>query len=80
MMRAFLAALLIACTLHLAHAFDTEPAFEDPEMQRRYDDLIRELRCLQCRNYSIADSNVSLAADMRRRVRELMAEIGRAHV
>lgn len=74
MMRAFLAALLIACTLHLAHAFDTEPAFEDPEMQRRYDDLIRELRCLQCRNYSIADSNVSLAADMRRRVRELMAE------
>lgn len=73
-MKTFVAALLLAFALQLAHAFDTAPAFEDPEMQRRYDHLIRELRCLQCRNYSIADSDVSLAADMRRKVRELMAE------
>jgi cytochrome c-type biogenesis protein CcmH len=74
MMKAILSALLIACVLQFAHAFDTAPAFDDPQMQRRYDHLIRELRCLQCRNYSIADSDVSLAADMRRQVRELMAE------
>lgn len=73
-MRAVIVALLLTLTLQLAHAFDTAPAFEDPQMQRRYDHLIRELRCLQCRNYSIADSDVSLAADMRRKVRELMAE------
>lgn len=73
-MKLLLATLLMTFALQLAHAFDTAPAFEDPEMQRRYDHLIRELRCLQCRNYSIADSDVSLAADMRRKVRELMAE------
>jgi cytochrome c-type biogenesis protein CcmH len=73
-MKTVIAALLMALTLQLAYAFDTAPAFEDPETQRRYDHLIRELRCLQCRNYSIADSDVSLAADMRRKVRELMAE------
>ena len=35
--------------------------------------LIRELRCLQCRSETIADSNATLAADLRRQVRELMA-------
>jgi cytochrome c-type biogenesis protein CcmH len=73
-MRAFVAALLLTLALQVVHAFDTAPAFEDPAMQERYDNLIRELRCLQCRNYSIADSDVSLAADMRRQVRELMAD------
>ena len=35
--------------------------------------MIRELRCLQCRSETIADSNVTLAADLRRQVREMMA-------
>ncbi|HKE93111.1 MAG TPA: cytochrome c-type biogenesis protein [Povalibacter sp.] len=54
-------------------AIDTAPAFADPAKQERYDRLIRELRCVQCRGQSIADSNVGLAADLRRQVRELMA-------
>ena len=42
-------------------------------MQARYERLTRELRCLQCRSETIADSNASLAADLRRQLRELMA-------
>jgi cytochrome c-type biogenesis protein CcmH len=67
---AFLATLLFA---HLALAIDTAPAFADPVQQERYERVIRELRCLQCRSETIADSNATLAADLRRQVRELMA-------
>ncbi|MCU0975721.1 MAG: cytochrome c-type biogenesis protein CcmH [Steroidobacteraceae bacterium] len=57
-----------------ALAIDMEPAFEDPAMQARYDALTRELRCTVCQNQTIADSNASLARDLRREVRRLMAE------
>jgi cytochrome c-type biogenesis protein CcmH len=64
---------LLLCVLSVAHAIDTAPAFDDPVQQNRYNDLVHQLRCVQCRSQSIADSNVSLAADLRRQVRELMA-------
>jgi cytochrome c-type biogenesis protein CcmH len=67
---ATIAALL--CT-QLAFAIDTAPAFTDPAQQARYERVIRELRCLVCRSETIADSNATLAADLRRQVRELMA-------
>jgi cytochrome c-type biogenesis protein CcmH len=54
-------------------AIDTERAFEDDARQSRYERLSRELRCLQCRSETIADSNASLAADLRRQLRELIA-------
>jgi cytochrome c-type biogenesis protein CcmH len=66
----------IATTLlcaQLALAIDTAPAFDDPVQQERYERLIRELRCLQCRSETIADSNATLAADLRRQVRTMMA-------
>jgi cytochrome c-type biogenesis protein CcmH len=43
-------------------------------MQERYERLTQELRCLVCQNQTIADSNASLAQDLRREVRELMME------
>ena len=57
----------------VALAIDTAPAFEDPAQQARYEHLTRELRCLQCRSETIADSNASLADDLRRQLRELIA-------
>ncbi len=42
-------------------------------LQERYRALTHELRCMQCQNQSIADSPVSLAGDLRREVRELLA-------
>jgi cytochrome c-type biogenesis protein CcmH len=67
---AIVAALLFA---QLALAIDTAPAFSDPAQQARYERVIRELRCLVCRSETIADSNATLAADLRRQVREMMA-------
>ena len=65
---ALLSALLLGVAIPSA-AFDIE-SMPTPEMQRRYDGLTHELRCMQCQNQSIADSPVGLASDLRRDVRE----------
>jgi cytochrome c-type biogenesis protein CcmH len=52
-----------------ARGFDVD-SMPTPALQERYDGLIRELRCMQCQNQSIADSPVGLASDLRRDVRE----------
>ena len=57
-----------------ALAIDTGETFEDPEMQARYERLISEVRCLQCQNQSIKDSNVTLAADLRREIARMIEE------
>ena len=64
-------ALLVSLT---ATAIDTGDAFEDPEMQARYENLISEVRCLVCQNQTIKDSNVFLASDLRREIRRMMTE------
>jgi len=56
-----------------AFAIDTEAAFEDPVLQKRYEAINRELRCLVCQNQTIADSNATLAQDLRREVRDMIA-------
>ncbi len=73
MTRAFvlLSALFVSLT---AMAIDTGAAFEDPEMQARYENIISEVRCLVCQNQTIKDSNVFLAADLRREIRRMMTE------
>lgn len=68
-----LVAILALCLASATFAIDTERAFEDEAQQARYERLTRELRCLQCRSETIADSNAPLAGDLRRQVRELMA-------
>jgi cytochrome c-type biogenesis protein CcmH len=65
------ALLLTLCSL--AYAIDTAPAFDDPALQARYDSLNHRLRCLQCRSETIADSNATLAGDLRRQVKDLIA-------
>ena len=41
-------------------------------MQQRYLGLINEFRCMQCQNEALADSNVGLAADLRREIHDLI--------
>ena len=72
-MKAVFAMIAALLWMQLALAIDTAPAFDDPAQQARYYRVIRELRCLQCRSETIADSNAPLAADLRRQVREMMA-------
>ena len=68
--------VLLGVTLLATQAFaiDSGKAFEDPVLQARYEKLISEVRCLQCQNQSIQDSNVLLAADLRREIRRMLAE------
>ena len=70
--RAALMALLVGFAVP-ALAIDTERAFDDPALQARYEMIGRELRCLVCQNQTIADSNATLAQDLRREVREMIA-------
>jgi cytochrome c-type biogenesis protein CcmH len=69
--RNLLATLLFAFA-GAALAIDAEKAFEDPALQARYEHINRELRCLVCQNQTIADSNATLAQDLRREVREMI--------
>src|SRR5258708_5448252 len=66
-------ALLICVLLatRTSQAVDTTE-MPTPELQRRYLGLTHELRCMQCQNEAIADSPVSLAADLRRQVGEML--------
>jgi cytochrome c-type biogenesis protein CcmH len=68
-----LAALCAGLTFAaLAVAVDTTPPLSDPRLQQRYYELTHELRCMQCQSEALADSSVSLAADLRLQVRELL--------
>jgi cytochrome c-type biogenesis protein CcmH len=53
-------------------SLDAYGQLEDPALQSRFERITGELRCLVCQNESIADSNVELAADLRREVREML--------
>ncbi len=66
-------ALALLCVTLQAPAIDTQAAFTDLTLQTRYEHLTNELRCLVCQNQTIADSNASLAGDLRREVREMIA-------
>jgi cytochrome c-type biogenesis protein CcmH len=43
-----------------------------PQLEARYERLIHGFRCMQCQDESLADSPVSLAADMRRQIRHML--------
>jgi cytochrome c-type biogenesis protein CcmH len=70
-MRAFLLSLLLALCAAPAFAIDITQ-FDDPAKQEQYLRLTHELRCMQCLNTSIADSQVDLASDLRKEVRDLV--------
>ncbi len=57
-----------------ANAIDAVAAFDDPEMQARYEKIISEVRCLKCQNQTIKDSNAFLASDLRREIRYMLEE------
>jgi len=61
----WLAALLMALALS---------AQADEDLDKRAAALEEELRCLVCQNQTIADSHAGLAADLRREVREQLAQ------
>ncbi len=71
LLRVLLGFLLLTAS---ANAIDVVAAFDDPEMQARYEKIISEVRCLKCQNQTIKDSNAFLAADLRREIRHMLEE------
>ncbi|MDP9082206.1 MAG: cytochrome c-type biogenesis protein CcmH [Pseudomonadota bacterium] len=73
-MRGALAFALLAAIVCSGAAFglDANGQLEDHALQSRFESITKDLRCLVCQNESIADSNVELAADLRRQVREML--------
>ena len=53
---------------------DANGQLEDHALQSRFENITKDLRCLVCQNESIADSNVELARDLRRQVREMLVD------
>jgi len=70
-MRRLLIVLWLLCGAAAVYAVD--PArLSDPLLQARYETLTHEFRCVTCQNTTIADSEVELAGQLRRQVREML--------
>jgi cytochrome c-type biogenesis protein CcmH len=73
-MRGALCAAVWLGAASAALAVDSQPPFDDPALQARYETLIHEVRCLVCQNETIADSQADLAGDLRREIHEMIAD------
>ena len=71
--RLVLGAFLLATSLSL-FAKEAAPEAADPALEARMVRITSELRCLVCQNQTIADSNASLAVDLRREARTLLKQ------
>lgn len=52
----------------------TQSLITEPADKTRYDRLAHELRCLVCQNQTLAESDASLAADLRRQVESMIID------
>ena len=68
--------LFLTALLFSSVAFSSIDAlnFSSPQQESDYHQLTQSLRCPQCQNNNIADSNATIAVDMRGKVFELLRE------
>ena len=71
-MKKWFALLLILPTLSIASQQIQQ--FDNTQQESDYRALIQELRCPQCQNNNIADSNATIATDMRNKTLELLKQ------
>src|SRR4051794_25266000 len=72
--RSLLAAAALVVTSAASFAKEAPPEAADPALEARMVRITSELRCLVCQNQTIADSNASLAVDLRRETREMLKQ------
>lgn len=70
-LRAVLVAVAALAVAPFAHAIAVT-RMPTPALEARYEKLIHGFRCMQCQDESLANSPVSLAADMRRQIRQML--------
>jgi cytochrome c-type biogenesis protein CcmH len=75
-MRVLLALLLLLASAPVPAQTALPPApyadrqIDDPALEKKARALMETIRCLTCQSQSIADSNASMAADMRSEIRQ----------
>jgi cytochrome c-type biogenesis protein CcmH len=69
-----LCATVLGLAALVSSAGEAVPEAADPALEARMTRITSELRCLVCQNQTIADSNASLAVDLRRETRELLRQ------
>ena len=69
-----LSALMLSAPAFAQSALPPAPyadrQIEDPALEKRARTLMETIRCLTCQSQSIADSNASMAGDLRSQIRE----------
>ena len=65
---------LFICWVGLASAVEPDEVMSNNRLEERARMISQGLRCLQCRNESIDESNAAIAKDLRILVRERLAE------
>jgi cytochrome c-type biogenesis protein CcmH len=73
-LHAALLCLAFAAAAAVAPAKEAGEVGDNPAVERHMMQLASELRCLQCQNQTLADSNAPLAVDLRQEIRELLAK------
>jgi cytochrome c-type biogenesis protein CcmH len=73
-----IASLLLATPLFAQSALPPAPYADtqlpDPALEAKAKALMETIRCLTCQSQSIADSNASMASDLRSEIRERIAK------
>ncbi len=70
--RLFAALAVVAALMGTAWAVQPDEILRDPAMEARAREISSELRCLVCQNQNIAESNASLAQDLKRQVADML--------
>jgi cytochrome c-type biogenesis protein CcmH len=68
----FLAFFVSASVLAQQTPVQEPMIFENQDQEERFNQLTQELRCLVCQNQNLADSDATLAHDLRREVHEML--------
>lgn len=63
--------VLMLCSARIAGA--VEQSLFDPQQEQRAQNIMQDVRCIVCAGQSVADSDATLARDMRRMIREQIA-------
>lgn len=68
--------LILFTTIISAYSLAATDIFEfnNPQQEQQFHEISQQLRCPQCQNNSIADSNAQISVDMRNKVYELLQQ------
>ncbi|SES62475.1 cytochrome c-type biogenesis protein [Thalassotalea agarivorans] len=65
--------IIVSATFAVNASSDTY-VFQDEVTKKRYQSLVKELRCPKCQNQNLADSNSEIAIDLRQQVYDMLQQ------